>query len=276
MDYHDLQRKLFELDPTDPREDLAKLKSQAHGGAVADVPPTKDYVNESVQVPQGSMPLGLDSIADFAALAGIKVNEAQKHGDYARGKDPMPSVSKPSRSGEQPHPLKDKLVGERDINPVRGDSTFGEISDTLRQFGSDMGLKGVYLNHWGKSSFNLFMNLKMRQDTRKARKTGNLKDIDLGEDDNTAQNPELDVLIDKFLEKGMPKKAARMFAQIAYMHFNNDRKAIGASPEQMQDTDFQDLMRQAKGMDDLERSAPRESTTESIKDRLYAALKDYK
>jgi len=207
MDYHDLQRKLFELDPTDPREDLAKLQSQAQGGAVADVPPTKDYVNESVQVPQGSMPLGLDSVADFAALAGVQVNEAQKHGDYARGKDPMPATSTPSTSGEQPHPLKDKLVGE---------------------------------------------------------------------DENTEQNPELDKLIEKFVNKGMPKKAARMFAQIAYMHFNDDRKAIGASPEQMQDTDFQDLMRQAKGMDDLERSAPRESTTESIKDRLYAALKDYK
>jgi len=209
MDYHDLQRKLFELDPTDPREDLAKLKGQAQGGAVADIPPTKDYVNESVQVPQGSMPLGLDSIADFAALAGVQVNEAQKTGSagQAKGRDQMPSVSKPSRSGEQPHPLKDKLVGE---------------------------------------------------------------------DENTEQNPELDNLIEKFVDKGMPEKAARMFAQIAYMHFNNDRKVIGASPEKMQDSDFQDLMRQAKRMDDLERSSPRESTTESIKDRLYAALKDYK
>ena len=203
MDYHDLQRKLFALDPTDPREDLAKLKAQAQGGAVANVAPTKDYVNESVNVPQGSMPLGLDSIADFAALAGVKVNEAQKHGDYARGRDSMPAAE----PGRTEHPLKDKLVGE---------------------------------------------------------------------DDNTEQNPELNGLIEKFVEKGMPRKAARMFAQIAYMHFNDDRKVIGASPEQMQDPDLQDLMRQAKRMDDLERSAPRESTTESIKDRLYAALKDYK
>ena len=209
MDYHDLQRKLFALDPTDPREDLAKLKAQAQGDAVANVPPTKDYVTESVQVPQGSMPLGLDSVADFAALAGVTINEKQKMGSagQAKGRDPMPTTSTPSSSGEQPHPLKDKLVGE---------------------------------------------------------------------DENTEQNPELDGLIEKFVNKGMPAKSARMFAQIAYMHFNDDRKVIGASPEQIQDPDLQDLMRQAKRMDDLERSAPRESTTESIKDRLYAALKDYK
>jgi len=31
----------------------------------------------------------------------------------AKGKDPMPKTSTPSRSGEQKHPLKDKLVGEK-------------------------------------------------------------------------------------------------------------------------------------------------------------------
>jgi hypothetical protein len=115
MDWHKLQHTLFELDPTDPREDLAKLQAQAQNGA-ADAAPTKDYVAESVEVPQGSMPLGLDSIADFAALAGIRLDERQKTGSagQAKGKDPMPSTSKPSKSGEQPHPLKDKLVGEAD------------------------------------------------------------------------------------------------------------------------------------------------------------------
>jgi hypothetical protein len=115
MDWHKLQHTLFALDPTDPREDLAKLQQAAQGGAV-DVAPIKDYVTESVEVPQGSMPLGLDSIADFAALAGIRLDERQKTGSagQAKGKDPMPSTSKPSSTGEQPHPLKDKLVGEAD------------------------------------------------------------------------------------------------------------------------------------------------------------------
>ena len=54
MDWHKLQHTLFELDPSDPREDLAKLQAQANVGGT-DVPPTKDYVNESVEVAPGSM-----------------------------------------------------------------------------------------------------------------------------------------------------------------------------------------------------------------------------
>lgn len=199
MDYHALQQKLFALDPTDPREDLAKLQAQANGSGTGDVPPTKDYVTESVDVPKGSMPLGLDSVADFAALAGVTLNEKQKMGSQgqAKGRDPMPATSTPSKTGEQAHPLKDKLVGE---------------------------------------------------------------------DENTEQNPELDSLIEKFVDKGMPEKAARMFAQIAYMHFNGSRdERPWADPDQFKKSPYEQLPRNAN-----------ESTSESIKDRLYAALKDYK
>jgi len=111
MDYHDLQQKLFELDPSDPREDLAKLQQAAQGRG-QDVPPAKDYVNETAQITEGSLPLGMDSIADFAALAGVRLDEKQKHGDYARGKDKMPKA----KAGRTDHPLKDKLVGEDDDN----------------------------------------------------------------------------------------------------------------------------------------------------------------
>ena len=129
MDWHKLQNTLFEMDPTDPREDLAKLQAQANGGG-ADVPPAKDYVAESVEVPQGSMPLGIDSVADFAALAGVRIDEKQKMGSagQAKGKDPMPNTSKPSSTGEQTHPLKDKLVGEAD-----DDSTFDFIKQQATQ-----------------------------------------------------------------------------------------------------------------------------------------------
>jgi|SRR5210317_642282 hypothetical protein len=75
MDWHKLQHTLFEIDPSDPREDLTKLQQAAQGGSSGNVAPTKDYLEESVEVEAGSMPLGLDSIADFAALAGVKVNE---------------------------------------------------------------------------------------------------------------------------------------------------------------------------------------------------------
>ena len=137
MDWHKLQHTLFDIDPTDPKEDLAKLRAQAQGGA-SNVAPTKDYVNESVEVPQGSMPLGLDSIADFAALAGVRLDEKQKMGaaGQAKGRDPMPKSSKPSSTGEQPHPLKDKLVGEAEPQGVTdfAKSQFQKGRDNYNKF----------------------------------------------------------------------------------------------------------------------------------------------
>ena len=100
MDWHKLQHTLFALDPTDPREDLAKLKAVAQGGSV-DVAPTKDYVAESVKVSEGSLELDKEySVAEFAALAGVRLDEKQKHGDYARGNDPMPKAE----PGRKKHP----------------------------------------------------------------------------------------------------------------------------------------------------------------------------
>lgn len=111
MDWHKLQHKLFALDPTDPREDLAKLRAAAQGSAAPKASETVDYLTESASVPEGSLSLDRDySVADFAALAGVVV-ERQKHGDYAKGSDPMPKA----KLGRTKHPLKDKLVGEQDI-----------------------------------------------------------------------------------------------------------------------------------------------------------------
>jgi hypothetical protein len=73
MDWHKLQHTLFKLDPTDPREDLAKLQQSA--GKPADNIPTIDYINESVEVPSGSMPLNIDNVSDFARLAGIQTKQ---------------------------------------------------------------------------------------------------------------------------------------------------------------------------------------------------------
>ena len=125
MDFHALQHKLYKMAPSNAAEDLAKLKAAASGGAVSDIPPTKDYVNESIEVPEGSMPLGIDNISDFAALAGVRLDEKQKHGDYARGSDPMPNA----KPGRTKHPLKDKLVGEEEdpfVNAI--DQSFGQGS----------------------------------------------------------------------------------------------------------------------------------------------------
>ena len=110
-DFYKLSAKMKDLFPSDPAADKQALLQMANAPA-PDAPQTKDYITESVQVPQGSMPLGIDNVSDFAKLAGI--TESQKTGSagQAKGSDPMPTAE-PKRTT---HPLKDKLVGEEDID----------------------------------------------------------------------------------------------------------------------------------------------------------------
>jgi hypothetical protein len=128
MDYNALQHKLFAMDPTDPKEDLAKLRAQAGGNAPAPAPQV-DYIAESASVPEGSLQMDKDySVSDFAALAGIRLDEKQKMGSagQAKGKDPMPKAE----PGRTKHPLKDKLVGEADDDAFTTaiDKSFGQGS----------------------------------------------------------------------------------------------------------------------------------------------------
>lgn len=109
MDFHALQQKLFELDPTDPREDLAKLRAQAQGDAPVNKSETIDYLNESASVPEGSLKMDRNySVDDFAALAGVVTEKKQKPADQVRGSEPMPKA-KPGRTD---HPYQDRLVGD--------------------------------------------------------------------------------------------------------------------------------------------------------------------
>jgi len=129
MDFHALQQKLFELDPTDPREDLAKLQAQAGGNAPAPAPQV-DYIAESVSVPEGSLKMDRNySVSDFAALAGVRLDEKQKMGSagQAKGKDPMPKA----QPGRTKHPLKDKLVGE--ATPDEEDKFHTDLDDLVHK-----------------------------------------------------------------------------------------------------------------------------------------------
>jgi hypothetical protein len=58
------------------------------------------------------------SVSDFAALAGVSVNETQRTGPagQAKGDDPMPAA----KPGRTKHPLKDKLVGEASADALVG------------------------------------------------------------------------------------------------------------------------------------------------------------
>ena len=85
MDFNALQHKLFALDPTDPAEDLRKLTESASSQAQGNVAETVNYVQESVEVKEGTMPVEGDySLGDFAALAGIKLTEAPATGMIAQ------------------------------------------------------------------------------------------------------------------------------------------------------------------------------------------------
>jgi hypothetical protein len=117
MDWNKLQHTLFSLDPTDPKEDLAKMRAAAQGSNTAPAVESVDYLNESVKVPQGSLEMDRNySVSDFAALAGVIINESQKTGPagQAKGKDPMPKAE----PGRTKHPLKDKLVGEAEEDRI--------------------------------------------------------------------------------------------------------------------------------------------------------------
>lgn len=110
MDFTALQHKLFALDPSDRAEDLRRLTESAGGLPPASVQTEENFLQESVKVQQGTMPIEGDySLSDFARLAGVTLNEAQKTGSAGqlKGKDPMP---KAKARGKHPHV--DKLVGE--------------------------------------------------------------------------------------------------------------------------------------------------------------------
>jgi hypothetical protein len=111
MDWNKLQHTLFEMDPTDPAEDMRKLAESASALTQKGVATDVNYVQESVEVQEGSLGLDKDySVADFAALAGVTLNESQKTGSAGqlKGKD----VIKKQPAGTTKNPTRNKLVGE--------------------------------------------------------------------------------------------------------------------------------------------------------------------
>lgn len=121
MDFHKLQQKLFQIEPTDPAADKAKMIASMQGQPQQSVEVPQNIVQESVEVPEGSMQLDKDySVSDFAKLAGVTLNEGkQKHGSAGqlKGKDAFTKSSKPG-GNETPHPARNKLVGDSIDNDV--------------------------------------------------------------------------------------------------------------------------------------------------------------
>jgi hypothetical protein len=122
MDFHKLQQKLFQIEPTDPAADKAKMIASMQGQPQQSVEVPQNIVQESVDVPQGTMPVeGNYSVSDFAKLAGITLNEGKKkHGSAGqlKGKDAFTKKSKAGPGPETPHPARNKLVGDSIDNDV--------------------------------------------------------------------------------------------------------------------------------------------------------------
>ena len=86
MDFHDLQQKLFDIEPTDRAADKAKMLADLGGQPQESVQVPQNIVQESVDVPQGSLQMDKDySMSDFAALAGVSLTEGkQKTGSTSK------------------------------------------------------------------------------------------------------------------------------------------------------------------------------------------------
>ena len=265
MDYNALQHKLFAMDPTDPAEDLAKLRAQAGGNAPAPAPQV-DYIAESAVVPEGSLQMDRNySVSDFAALAGIRLDEKQKMGSagQAKGKDPMPNTSTPSTSGEQPHPLKDKLVGE-DVPGMRPfKAAPPNIKSALPDKALGMTPPGADFGKTAKSVDDAFQT-KFMSDLVKAfyRAIGRLKpDADPQDIKKAAQaaaNSMQESMYERSLTKGEEKEKERI---VKGMKKNKDdfKKRYGDDAEAVM---YATATKRAKN----------ESSIDSIKDKLYAAL----
>lgn len=186
MDFHKLQQTLNDIEPSDPAQDIERLRQAAQGNNAPSlrepVAESRDYsaeqpvpkapqreLNEAEEfaalagiTPSSSKQQPVNDVAsEMAALAGIRLDERQKTGraGQAMGKDPMPKKSKPSKSGEQKHPLKDKLVGssegyeEKDVDDVE-EGMWDDVKKAGKQgwknYNSPSALKGV--TKAGKSS----------------------------------------------------------------------------------------------------------------------------
>ena len=115
MDFHALQKKLFQIEPTDPAQDKAKLMADLGHAQQAPVETVSNTMYESAQVAEGSLQMDRDySVNDFAKLAGVTLTEGYKTGSpgQLKGKDAFNKKSKPG-GNETPHPARGKLVGEK-------------------------------------------------------------------------------------------------------------------------------------------------------------------
>ena len=148
MDYHDLQRKLFELDPTDPREDLAKLKAAAMGNTVQTLQ-TVEPIVESVEVPEGSLQMDKDySLNDFAALAGVAptTNKIVQPQTIVESAPIAPVIDKDARIAQ----LEERVARLEELLEAKTDTPKIKPRDPSAQYMNDLRKSGAMGAHKDK------------------------------------------------------------------------------------------------------------------------------
>lgn len=107
-------------------------------------------ISESRQVLEN-----FDEVEKIKSLAGIKINEKQLKGSagQVKGRTRVKRTSKPSRTGEQEHPFKNKLVGEKSKKPYRSLTEIFKTLDNIKN-------SSAYQNfQYGKQNYNKFSAL---------------------------------------------------------------------------------------------------------------------
>jgi hypothetical protein len=264
MDWNKLQHTLFEMDPTDPREDLAKLKGQAQAGVSAPAQETVDYLNESAEVPQGSMPVDKDySVDDFAKLAGV-VSEGPAWDAFKTGfKDPTVSGIRSAAQGYSKGEKAPKAAPAAKAQPKAKPAPTASPSDWkgfLKQHTAQ--LKAIAADPKKKAEFDKFM-AKMGEGVVYEEADDPIADLEA-----RVANLE-EMLSEKSVSKAQQQAAG---IALAAKRKGETPKGDGAAAQmaKMSTKDLEDFAKtKHKGL-------PKKKTSEtaSIKDQLMQMLKD--
>ena len=164
MDFAALQQKLFDLDPSDRAEDLRRLSESVGGMPQESVQTEENFLQESVEVQEGTMPVEGDySLSDFAALAGVTLNEGVKDA-YKAGYDNYNSLS--AFSSVIDAAMKNKKTGP--VKPNK--NTFKKDDHSWKGFLQQhtAQLQKIAANPKQKAAFDQFM-AKMGEGVEEAR-----------------------------------------------------------------------------------------------------------
>ena len=280
MDFNALQHKLFALDPSDPAEDLRKLTESAGSNAQGNVASSENYVQESVEVPEGSLEMDRDySVSDFAALAGITLNESQVNeldakAAIKRGWDNHNTLGAVGIE----NPLK-KLIDPKKPKPEKSDkkantikpSHAGNWKSFLQQHTA--GLQKIAADPMKKKRFDTWMakwNEEVEEETKSDKNKRHHKDLDDLERTIRKSPAGMDKDTQSHIDKRRKELTLNNEESKGLYHNVNKRKKAGTSRKQ-----GHPKAPTAQAWKDAAKTAKKESV-ESIKEMLYRKLNDKK